>query len=77
MISYALLKIYTQFINRVSNSKLPVGHGLESCTSKVYFSEPFELLGRRIIMFDTPGFDDTNRTDAEILAEISLFLGNL
>jgi hypothetical protein len=66
-----------QFVNAVIPSGLRVGHGLGSCTTEVGFSKPLELMGRQIILFDTPGFDDTTRTDVEILAEIGVFLGNL
>jgi len=40
-------------------------------------SNPFEVKGRQVILLDTPGFDDTNRPDVEILTEISLFLAGL
>ena len=31
--------------------------------------------GRKVFLLDTPGFDDTNRTDGEVLREIAYFLG--
>ncbi|KAJ2926300.1 hypothetical protein H1R20_g10794, partial [Candolleomyces eurysporus] len=37
-------------------------------------ADPFHLDGRRIILFDTPGFDDTNKTEREILAIITFEL---
>ncbi|KAJ2928894.1 hypothetical protein H1R20_g8124, partial [Candolleomyces eurysporus] len=37
-------------------------------------ADPFDLDGRRVVLFDTPGFDDTNRTETEILRTIALEL---
>lgn len=68
---------FMQFINAASSSSLQVGHGLQSCTSEVNFSEPFFVNGRKVVLFDTPGFDDTNRSDVEILTEIAAFLTKL
>jgi hypothetical protein len=64
-----------QFINAVTNSGFRVGHGLQSCTSDVKLSKPFAVKGQRVKLIDTPGFDDTNRTDADILRDITVFLG--
>ncbi|KAH9942741.1 hypothetical protein B0H21DRAFT_823964 [Amylocystis lapponica] len=58
----------TTFINLVSGSKLRVGYGLESCTSEIELAQ-FELGGQLITLIDTPGFDDTQRTQADILKE--------
>lgn len=58
----------------MSNSKLGIGYGLESCTSEVHVSEPFALDGRIVTLIDTPGFDDTVKTEAEILRLIADFL---
>ncbi|PCH42106.1 nucleoside triphosphate hydrolase protein [Wolfiporia cocos MD-104 SS10] len=61
----------TSFINRASGSDLRVGAGLESMTQDVQRSQPFQLGDYRITLIDTPGFDDTRKTDAEILLQIS------
>jgi polyhydroxyalkanoate synthesis regulator phasin len=53
-----------------------VGSSLESCTESVELSEPFELQGRRIRLIDTPGFDDSSKSDAEVLNTIANFLTN-
>ena len=37
-------------------------------------SPPFVLDGRHVTLIDTPGFDDTARSDTEILKQISAFL---
>jgi predicted GTPase len=34
----------------------------------------FKLDGRKVILIDTPGFDDTERSDAEVAKIISAFL---
>ncbi|EKM49287.1 uncharacterized protein PHACADRAFT_107075, partial [Phanerochaete carnosa HHB-10118-sp] len=62
------------FINLVSDSKLKVGHGLESCTSEVEVALPFMLDGKMVTLVDTPGFNDTVKTEAEILWLIADFL---
>ncbi|KAI0696923.1 P-loop containing nucleoside triphosphate hydrolase protein, partial [Cytidiella melzeri] len=64
----------TTFINKASGSTLTVGQGLESCTSEVQTAEPFLLDGHVVTLVDSPGFDDTNRSEAEILREVTTFL---
>jgi hypothetical protein len=65
---------FAQFINLVSGSNLDVGNGLASCTNAVKPGNPFNLDGRRVILVDTPGFDDTTRSDIDVLNTIALFL---
>jgi len=64
----------TQLINLLSNSDLKVGSELQSCTDKVQLSLPFELDGHRIILIDTPGFDDTKLSDTAVLNMIGAFM---
>ena len=64
-----------QFVNQLTTSSLPVGDDLESCTSEIQVSEEFVLNGRRVALIDTPGFDDTNKNDTEVLRSIAKFLG--
>ena len=64
-------------MNQLTTSSLLVGDGLESCTSEVQVSEEFILDGRRVALIDTPGFDDTNRNDADVLKSIAVFLGEV
>ena len=55
---------------------LAVGHDLQSTTASiqhVVIPHPTDG-GRRIILVDTPGFDDTYVDDAEILKRIALWL---
>ncbi|KAF7422434.1 hypothetical protein PC9H_010590 [Pleurotus ostreatus] len=64
----------TTFINMASGSNLRVGSGLMSCTSDVQTSKPFRLGDRTVRLIDTPGFDDTTRSDTDVLSMISAYL---
>lgn len=66
-----------QFINLVSESDLLTSDGLKSCASDVEFSRIFELSGRSVRLIDTPGFDDTTRSDTEVLKMIALSLAQM
>ncbi|KAJ7587376.1 hypothetical protein C8J56DRAFT_1081557 [Mycena floridula] len=64
----------------IGNDTMKVGHDLQSCTCQLDYtilhtSRHPELGGhRRIIIVDTPGFDNTFETDYEILRRISVWL---
>jgi hypothetical protein len=45
-----------------------------SCTNAIQMAQPFQLDGRRVVLIDTPGFDDTNISDLEVLKMIAGFL---
>ena len=47
---------------------------MESCTSDVEVAKEFSLDGRQVVLIDTPGFNDTNKSDTEILGLIAAFL---
>ena len=64
---------YLQFINRASGSNLRVGMGLESSTAEVQPADKFTLDGRTVALIDTPGFDDTSKSDMDILKMIAAF----
>ncbi|KAJ7285185.1 P-loop containing nucleoside triphosphate hydrolase protein [Mycena rebaudengoi] len=64
----------TSFINVVSGANLRVGRGLSSCTNTVEVAPSFQLDGRTVTLIDTPGFDDTSRSDTDILSMIAAFL---
>ncbi|KAF9259474.1 hypothetical protein L218DRAFT_1058798 [Marasmius fiardii PR-910] len=64
----------TTFINAASGGSLRIGQDLRSCTSTVQLSPIFTLGGREVILIDTPGFDDTNKSDYDILKMIAAFL---
>ena len=66
-----VFNVDAQIINLASGSNLTVGEGLESCTYDVNVALDFELDGRVVTLIDTPGFDDTNRSDTDILATIA------
>ncbi|KAJ2934511.1 hypothetical protein H1R20_g2648, partial [Candolleomyces eurysporus] len=70
------IELSDKFINLATQSpnKLQVGHSIQSCTDVVEPADPFDLDGRRIILFDTPGFDDTNKSETEILRIIAFEL---
>ena len=38
-------------------------------------SEEFDVDGRRVVLVDTPGFDDTWMGDTDMLKSIAVFLG--
>ena len=63
-----------QFINLASGSTLRIGMNLESCTAEVKLADKFNLDGRTVTLIDTPGFDDTLKSDADILEMIAAFL---
>jgi predicted GTPase len=52
------------------------GSRLESCTTEVRAVRIFNHLvhGDRLVLVDTPGFDNTNRSDMEILQMVSNWL---
>lgn len=64
----------TTFINLASGSDLRVGMGLESCTNEVQTSQPFMLDDKYVILVDTPGFDDTTKSDTDVLKMIAAYL---
>jgi len=64
----------SSFINIASGSDLVVGNKLESCTSEVAVSNEFTVDGRQVFLIDTPGFDDTTKSDTEILKRIAAYL---
>jgi hypothetical protein len=63
-----------QFINLASHSNLRTSGSLDSCTQMVQAAPEFDLEGRRVCLIDTPGFDDTTRSEVEILRLIRDFL---
>ncbi|KAJ8593378.1 P-loop containing nucleoside triphosphate hydrolase protein [Rhizopogon salebrosus TDB-379] len=64
----------TTFVNAASGSELRVGMGLESCTNEVQTSQPFFVDSNRVVLIDTPGFDDTTKSDTEVLKMIAAYL---
>ena len=64
-------------MNKASGSNLEVGHDFRSCTSDVQLSEEFKVHDRRVVLVDTPGFNDTYIGDSEVLGTIENFLQEL
>ncbi|KAG8812183.1 hypothetical protein FRC17_002149 [Serendipita sp. 399] len=65
------------FVNyAVGECGLAVGHQLKSCTSDVVIRKTI-VNGQSIAFVDTPGFNDTNKSDHEILRKIAEFLGDI
>ncbi|KAL3461860.1 hypothetical protein BJX64DRAFT_150083 [Aspergillus heterothallicus] len=71
------------FIARCTGQDVTVSHGLYSCTSVIdtySYSLPLAkpygwARTRRIHLIDTPGFNDTNRSDIETLEILASYLG--
>ncbi|KAF9533597.1 hypothetical protein CPB83DRAFT_845536 [Crepidotus variabilis] len=62
------------FVNTVAGRDAsPVGDDLSSCTKEIKVVE-CEVQGRQIVLVDTPGFNDTNLTDMDILRMIADWL---
>ena len=80
------------FISLLANEPVKIGHNLTSCKSTLMAKCQSQLIrpgtstvqgytctidGRNVLLLDTPGFDDTERSDIEILGEIAMFLSSL
>ncbi|KAF9463764.1 P-loop containing nucleoside triphosphate hydrolase protein [Collybia nuda] len=64
------------FINCATGSDSEkVSDELASCTREIKEATPFKLNGYKVRLIDTPGFDDTERSEVEILRKISDYLG--
>ena len=53
-----------------------VGHDISSCTSTLQYAIVDDYKGHRVIIVDTPGFDDTYEDDVEILRRIAVWLAS-
>ena len=70
---FRVLTFATQFINLVGRSEFLVGDGLESCTDRIQ-QHQFAFEDHDVVLIDIPGFDDSNKSDAEIVKMIADFL---
>jgi predicted GTPase len=50
-----------------------IGHDLESCTADIQEID-VQIDEKTVTLIDTPGFDDTNKSDTEILTVIANYL---
>ncbi|KAJ8689314.1 hypothetical protein PTI98_013347 [Pleurotus ostreatus] len=66
----------SSFINTATGNKTGVGHELESYTSSIQIIKfrSLEISMQDIIFVDTPGFDDTHKSDIEILTMVADWL---
>ncbi|KAK3905697.1 P-loop containing nucleoside triphosphate hydrolase protein [Staphylotrichum tortipilum] len=62
------------FISRCTSQTVVIGDGLQSCTSRVQTYSFAYSPSVTVHLVDTPGFDDTNRKDSDVLREISGWL---
>ncbi|MCJ1314185.1 hypothetical protein MMC25_007865 [Agyrium rufum] len=63
------------FIELLTKSGLKIGHSLKSCTAEVGIHPFIYRDGRTIYLIDTPGFDDTHKTDTQVLQDLAYFFG--
>ncbi|KAK6065827.1 hypothetical protein SCUP234_12364 [Seiridium cupressi] len=61
------------FISQLVDDDIGIGHGLNSHTATTSF-HCLDLHDRRVYLVDTPGFNDTWRSDGETLQEIAYLL---
>jgi len=61
------------FVSVASNQAVRVGHGADPCTQDPE-AVCFKLGDDEVVLIDTPGFDDSMRSDVEILADIAKWL---
>ncbi|KAL8847920.1 MAG: hypothetical protein Q9221_007051 [Calogaya cf. arnoldii] len=59
------------FISKLVDAEIMIGHELQSCTSEVQSYGFLHQTGRRVFLLDTPGFDDTSRSDTDVLKTIA------
>lgn len=64
----------SQLINLASQSDLGVSSKLESCTRDVEMTNGFELGGKTVVLIDTPGSDDSERSNVDVFQNITAFL---
>ncbi|CAJ2505077.1 Uu.00g124710.m01.CDS01 [Anthostomella pinea] len=63
----------TSFINKATGAQLEVGGSGNSCTKDVQYGET-TVNAKKVLLLDTPGFDDSGGRDADIFVEISKWL---
>ncbi|KAF1999071.1 kinase-like protein [Amniculicola lignicola CBS 123094] len=61
------------FINHLALEKLQIGHELRSVTRSVEMHECM-YDNKRLFLVDTPGFDDTDYSDTDVLRELAAWL---
>ncbi|KAI1490113.1 P-loop containing nucleoside triphosphate hydrolase protein [Biscogniauxia mediterranea] len=66
----------TSFINTLTGANLETSSGLRSCTKSIATAS-LTLEGQKVILIDSPGFDDTELQDTDILKNIANYLQQL
>lgn len=64
----------SSFISLCCKKAVEVGHQLKACTTTVDVYAYEISPEKTVYLIDTPGFDDTNRSDTEVLREIASWL---
>ncbi|OBS23312.1 hypothetical protein FPOA_03861 [Fusarium poae] len=65
------------FIHHVTGQTVGIGHGLTSHTVGVSIYTHRIAQDRCVYLIDTPGFDDTTRSDTEVLKEVAFFFSQM
>ncbi|GAB1310769.1 GTP-binding protein A [Madurella fahalii] len=65
------------FISLLADQHVEVGHGLQSSTVNAGYYSFKHSPTTTVVLVDTPGFDDTTRSDADILKEVAYMLADL
>ncbi|KAK5658016.1 hypothetical protein OQA88_2570 [Cercophora sp. LCS_1] len=66
----------TTFVSQATGRKdLAVGHGIDSCTQDV-IPVTYTFEGKRVTLIDTPGFDDSERSDTDILSLLAAYMAD-
>ncbi|KAH6855718.1 P-loop containing nucleoside triphosphate hydrolase protein [Chaetomium sp. MPI-CAGE-AT-0009] len=63
------------FISHCVDEPVQVGHSLKSCTEEVALYSFIHETGVKVNLVDTPGFDDDNMSDLEVLRILASWLG--
>lgn len=61
------------FISKIAQKQVAIGHGLQSKTAHVE-EVTCQIGPYAVTLVDTPGFDDTNRSDTDVLSEIAMWM---
>lgn len=63
-------------ISHLTSAPVRIGHDLNSCTSEIT-TYTVNISGHVVRLIDTPGFDDSDRSDSDILGVIALTLAKI
>ncbi|KAJ0289334.1 hypothetical protein COL940_001531 [Colletotrichum noveboracense] len=62
------------FVSHLTKASVPIGSKLQSCTREVTVYRYQYSNSTNVYLVDTPGFDDTNLSDSDVLKEIATWL---